>query len=210
MLRIGAGFLQLPRPLAVGPAGHAGLLEYLPGRPLREISGADFVAACEEVGRALARLHASDVLLDRIWTARTEIDELGRRFPSGAGSWLPPAPDTLVPTHRDLHPSQVVVDRGAVRLIDFDEATMAPAALDVANFLAHLTKDVVQGRRRPTETEAAGDVSSAAMSRTPRDLPWWRRIALVRLACRAGERRGRPAEAASLRALAADPHALAS
>jgi Ser/Thr protein kinase RdoA (MazF antagonist) len=201
-LRLGAGCPELPRPLAVGPAGHAGLLEYVPGRPLREVSGPDFVAACEEVGRMLARLHASDVLLDRAWTARTEIDELARRFTSGGGRWLPPAPDTLVPTHRDLNPSQVVVDRGAVRLIDFDEATMAPAALDVGNFLAHLTKDVVQSRRPTTETEPAGAAFLRGYGRIPRDLPWWRRIALVRLACRAEERRGRPAEAASLRALA--------
>ena len=36
--------------------------------------------------------------------------------------------------------------------------------------------------------------------RIPRDLPWWRGIALARLACRAEELRHRPAEAASLRA----------
>jgi Ser/Thr protein kinase RdoA (MazF antagonist) len=201
-LRLGAGCPELPRPLAVGPAGHAGLLEYVPGRPLREVSGPDFVAACGEIGRTLARLHASDVLLDRAWTARTEIDELARRFTSGGGRWLPPAPDTLVPTHRDLNPSQVVVDRGAVRLIDFDEATMAPAALDVANFLAHLTKDLVQGRRPVTETESAGAAFLRGYGRIPPDLSWWRRIALTRLACRAEERRGRPAEAANLRALA--------
>jgi len=203
MLRLGAGCIGLPRPLGVGPGGHAGLLEYVPGRPLGTLAGADFVAACKEVGRALARLHASDVLLGRSWTARTEIDELARRFTaSDGGPWLPPAPDTLVPTHRDLNPSQVVVDAGAVRLIDFDEATMAPAGLDVGNFLAHLTKDVVQGRRPSTETESAGDAFLRGYGRIPRDLWWWRRIALTRLACRAEERRGRPAEAASLRALA--------
>jgi Ser/Thr protein kinase RdoA (MazF antagonist) len=168
-LWLGAGSVPPPRPLAVGPAGHAGLLEYVPGRPLRAVSGADFVAACEEVGRVLARLHASDVLLDRGWTARTEIDDLARRFTaSGGGSWLPPAPETLVPAHRDLNPSQVVIVPGAVRLIDFDEATMAPAGLDVGNFLAHLTKDVVQGRRLPTETEPAGEAFLRGYGRIPR------------------------------------------
>jgi hypothetical protein len=39
MLRLGAGCVALPRPLGVGPAGHAGLLEYLPGRPLRALGG---------------------------------------------------------------------------------------------------------------------------------------------------------------------------
>jgi Ser/Thr protein kinase RdoA (MazF antagonist) len=202
MLRLGAGCVALPRPLGVGPAGHAGLLEYLPGRPLRALAGADFVAACEEVGRALARLHTSDVVLDHEWTAQTEIDELARRFPSERGSWLPPAADSLVPAHRDLNPSQVVVDPGGVRLIDLDEAAMAPPGLDVGNFLAHLTKEVVQNRRPTSETGPAGDAFLRGYGRIPRDLPWWRRIALTRLACRAEERRGRPAEAASLRALA--------
>ena len=117
LLRLGAGCVGLPRPLGVGPGGHAGLLEYVPGRPLSTLAGADFVAACEEVGRALASLHATDVLLGREWTAQTEINELARRFTSGGGPWLSPAPDTLVPTHRDLNPSQVVVDPGAVRLV---------------------------------------------------------------------------------------------
>jgi Ser/Thr protein kinase RdoA (MazF antagonist) len=200
-LWLGASCVPLPRPLAAGPAGHAGLLEYVAGGPLRKVSGTDFVAACGEVGRALARLHASNVLLDREWTARTEIDELARRFTSGGGRWLPPAPDTLVPTHRDLNPSQVVVGPGAVRLIDFDEATMAPAGLDVGNFLAHLTKELVQRRRPTAETLPAGDAFLRGYGRIPRDLPWWRGIALARLACRAEQQRGRPAEAASLRAL---------
>jgi Ser/Thr protein kinase RdoA (MazF antagonist) len=202
LLRLGAGCVALPRPLAVGPAGHAGLLEYLPGRPLRELSGADFVAACEEVGRVLARLHASDVRLGRDWTAQSEIDHLARRFTSGGGTWSPPPPDTLVPAHRDLHPSHVLVTSGAVRLIDLDEATMAPAGLDVGNFLAHLSKELVRGKRPPAEAEPAEDAFLRGYGRIPRDLPWWRRIALTRLACRAEERRGRPAEAASLRAYA--------
>jgi Ser/Thr protein kinase RdoA (MazF antagonist) len=200
-LCLGAGSVPPPRPLAVGPAGHAGLLEYVPGDPLRKVSGAGFVAACAEVGRMLARLHASDVRLDRAWTARTEIDELARRFASGGDRWLPPAPDALVPAHRDLNPSQVVVGPGTVRLIDFDEATMAPAGLDVGNFLAHLIKEVVQRRRPTVEVEQARVAFLRGYGRTPRDLPWWRGIALARLACRAEELRHRPAEAATLRAL---------
>jgi Ser/Thr protein kinase RdoA (MazF antagonist) len=198
----GAGCVALPRPLAVGPAGHAGLLEYVPGRPMRALAGPDFVDACEEVGRALAQLHTSDVRLDRDWTARTEIDELTRRFTSGGGSWLPPAADTLVPAHRDLHTGQVVVASDGVRLIDLDEATMAPAGLDVGSFLAYLSRDVVQGRRPTTEAEPAEDAFLRGYGRKPRDLQWWRGIALARLACFCEERHGRPDWAASLRALA--------
>jgi Ser/Thr protein kinase RdoA (MazF antagonist) len=200
-LRLRAGSVQVPRPIAVGPAGHAGLLEYIPGRTLREFSGADFVAACEEVGRVLARLHDSGVLLGRDWTAQSEIDNLAHRFPSREEPWVPPAPDTLVPTHRDLHAKQIVVGPCAVRLIDLDEATMAPAGLDVGNFLAHLDKDLVQGKRPHAETSSAEAAFLRGYGRIPRDLPWWRRIALARLACMAADRRGRLDWAASLRAL---------
>jgi Ser/Thr protein kinase RdoA (MazF antagonist) len=201
-LRLGAGSVQIPRPLAVGPAGHAGLLEYVPGRLLGDISGPAFVAACEATGRMLARLHASDVQLGRDWTARREIDHLARRPSSGGRTWSPPAPDTLVPAHRDLHPAQVVVGAGTVRLIDLDEAAMAPAALDVGKFIAHLTKNAVHGKRPTAEAEAAADAFLRGYGRIPRDLPWWRGIALARLACSAEERHGRPDWAASLRALA--------
>ena len=81
-LRPATGTL-VPRPLAVGPAGHAGLLEYVPGRPLRMLSGPDFVACCEELGRSVLRLQASCVLLDREWTAVREIDALSRRLLPG-------------------------------------------------------------------------------------------------------------------------------
>lgn len=201
-LELSAESVQLPRALAVGPAGHAGLLEYVPGRLLGDLHGADFIAGCEEVGRVLARLHASDVRLGRDWTARREIDHLARRLSSGGRTWSPPPPDTLVPTHRDLHPAQVVVAPGAVRLIDLDEAAMAPAALDVGKFLAHLTKNAVHGKRPHPEAEAAADAFLQGYGRIPRDLRWWRGIALARLACSAEERHGRPDWAARLRALA--------
>jgi aminoglycoside phosphotransferase (APT) family kinase protein len=191
----------VPRPIAVGPEGHAGLLEYVPGRPLRELAGADFVAACEEVGRVLARLHACDVLLDRTWTARSEIDNLAHRSGPGGASWLPPPPDTPVPTHRDLHAAQVVVGPDAVRLIDLDEATMAPPGLDVGNFLAHLDQDAALGSRPDHETTTAGRAFLRGYGGSPRDLTWWREIALARLAVLAEERHDRPDWAASLRAL---------
>ena len=190
-LRPATGTL-VPRPLAVGPAGHAGLLEYVPGRPLRDISGAAFIASCEEVGRALARLHASDVVLDRRWTAQSEIDNLTRRFPASGGSWVPPRPDTLVPAHRDLHPGQVVVVPGGIRLIDLDEATMAPAGLDVGNFLAHLSREDARGTCSAEDAEHAARAFLRGYGRSPRDLGWWRAVALARLAqLKAGGTAGR-------------------
>ena len=190
----------LPRPIAVGRAGHAALLEYVPGRPLSAVTGRTFVTACARTGAALARLHSGGVRLDRIWTARDEVVALHRRSP-GSG-WSPPPDDDPVPAHRDLHPAQVVVTPGgSIRFIDLDEAAMAPPGLDVGNFLAHLDQDAALGRRPDEEATAAGRAFLAAYGREPRDLAWWRSIALARLALLAEQRHARPDWAASLRAL---------
>jgi Ser/Thr protein kinase RdoA (MazF antagonist) len=191
----------VPCPLAVGPAGHAGLLEYVPGRPLSMLSGPDFVACSEELGRLLAHLQASGVRLDREWTALREIDALSHRLSPVGMSWSPPPPDALVPAHRDLHPDQAVVGASAVRLIDLDEAAMAPAGLDVGNFLAHLDRDVARGERSGEEAEAAGRAFLRGHGGNPRDLAWWRRIARARVAHLEEVRHGRPDWAENLRAV---------
>jgi Ser/Thr protein kinase RdoA (MazF antagonist) len=153
----------------VGPAGHAGLLEFVPGKPLRELSGQAFVAACEQVGLALARLQASDAELDRVWTAQDEIDHLQRHRGSHGRCWRSPGGRSVVPAHRDLHLAQVVVAAGAVRLIDLDDATMAPAGLDVGNFLAHLDQEGAVGNRPGDEVAAA---AAARRRQSPRRARW--------------------------------------
>jgi thiamine kinase-like enzyme len=165
------------------------------------LSGPDFVASSEELGRLLARLQAGGVRLDREWTALHEIDALSHRLPPGEMSWSPPTPDALVPAHRDLHPDQVVVAPDAVHLIDLDEAAMAPPGLDVGNFLAHLDRDAALGQRSGEEAGAAACAFLRGYGDDPPDLAWWRRIALARLACLEEERHGRPDRAVSLRAL---------
>jgi hypothetical protein len=191
----------VPRPLRVGPAGHAHLLEYVPGRPLPELSGPAFVGACEQVGRSLARLQASGVRLDRVWTAQDEIDHLDRRRRPGEHPSPPPGSGAVVPAHRDLHPAQIVVADGSARLIDLDDATMAPPGLDVGNFLAHLDREAAVAARPDGEAAAAARAFLRGYGRTPADLRWWREIALARLAVLAVERHGRPDWAESLRAL---------
>ena len=105
----------------------------------------------------LARLQACGVLLDREWTALRESTPCPADSGPGGTAWSPPPPDAPVPAHRDLHAAQVVVAPGAVRLIDLDEAAMAPAGLDVGNFLAHLDRDAALGSaRRGDKAQPAG------------------------------------------------------
>src|SRR3954463_428776 len=177
----------VPRPLRVGPAGHAHLLEYVPGRPLPELSGPAFVGACEQVGRSLARLQASGVRLDRVGAAQgeiqhpdrggaaqDEIDHLDRRRRPGEHPSPPPRSGAVVPAHRDLHPAQIVVADGSARLIALDDATMAPPGLDVGNFLAHLDREAAVAARPDGEAAAAARAFLRGYGATPADLRWWR------------------------------------
>ena len=49
-----------------------------------------------------------------------------------------PAAATAVPLHRDFYYSQVLFDGPRLHLIDFDLLALGDAAVDVANFTAHL------------------------------------------------------------------------
>ena len=56
-----------PASLGVDRQGHAHLVSYHPGRELVELSDADFVNGCRQVGVALRRLHDCGAVLDRSW-----------------------------------------------------------------------------------------------------------------------------------------------
>ena len=190
----------IPRALRVDAEGHVGLLSYLPGRPLESLAGGKFVVASGRVGTALGRLHGCGVVLDRQWTVLDEVAHLRATATPVTETGVEktirsccPAPvQGLVPAHRDLHPGQVVVRDDDVALIDLDEATMAPRGLDVGNFLGHLTRDAVLGRRPAAEVVDAGRAFCAGYGETPADTDCWRQLTLARLAALADTRQGRP------------------
>jgi Ser/Thr protein kinase RdoA (MazF antagonist) len=55
-----------------------------------------------------------------------------------AAEGLRPAPDTFGLIHADLHPANVLLHRGEVRAIDFDDCSFGYFAYDLAVFLCHL------------------------------------------------------------------------
>lgn len=188
----------VPRPLAVDPAGHVGLVSWADGTPLDRLSGDGLVAGCALLGAALGRLHRSGVVLDRAWTVETEVRALRERATPATAAAVEaavatscPRPDRLVPSHRDLHPAQVVVAGSAVSLIDLDEAAMAPAGLDVGNLVGHLRQDAVLGRRPAGEVDAATAALLGAYGPVPADTDRWTSLTLARLAGLADARHGR-------------------
>ncbi len=177
----------VPTSIGVSTSGHVGLLDFTPGQILEHLRDDAFVAKAAEVGQTLASLHASPADLDRSWTHHDEVAQLLRRMPTSGlaqaqvESARPVSDAALVPSHRDFHPRQVVVD-DVVKLIDLDDAALAPAGLDVGNMVAHLRREAVAGRRTTEVAEAAIAGFLGGYGAPPADLDVWERLSLTRLA----------------------------
>lgn len=190
----------VPRTRGADASGHVALAEWVPGRPLDRHEGGRLIAGCAVVGEALARLHAAGAVLDRRWTADDELALLRAQAVPGTAPWMKAAGEVarrvagepLVCAHRDFHPAQVVLGRGAVRLIDLDDAAMAPPALDVGNFVAHLRRAGVVGACSPAIASAASSAFLAGYGRVEGDVAAWSWLSMVRLAGLAEARHGRP------------------
>lgn len=197
----GAGYLT-PKSHGADESAHVGLVEFADGTTYAELDDERFVDRAAAIGEALRQLHESGIEFDRCWTYRDEIAQLRRRAPSELSSLAEATAvaaahldrQSLVPSHRDFHPRQIVVDGTRVRFIDFDDAANAPAGLDVGNFVAHLCADAIIGRRSHGASTAAAARFLAAYgdADADRDVSAWRALAMVRLAGLALTRHQRP------------------
>jgi Ser/Thr protein kinase RdoA (MazF antagonist) len=90
-----------------------------------------------------------------------------------------PEIDDLVPSHGDFNISQFLDVDGAMAVLDFDEACLAPRALDVASYAANL----VSGRRGDL---ALADAALAPLLEgygpAPEGLRWYLAASLLRRA----------------------------
>lgn len=205
-LAVSAAGDVLPVPRGTDSSGHAVLIDWVDGTPLDLLEPGRFVPGCYESGRALAALHRSGVRFDRSWTVEDELTQLERRATRRSGALLGAArqlaanlaDQPLTSAHRDLHPRQVVVTGGGVRMIDLDDAAMAPPSLDVGNFLAHLEADEITGRLDIRTGLAAARAFRSGYGQDPGHLAAWRWLALLRLAGLAESRHHRPDRAEAL------------
>ena len=185
----------VPHPLG-HRKGHLVLMEYIAGTPLDQLADGALVAGAELAGRALRRLHESGAELDRQWGPTDEIAQLRRTAGPATRAavertinrWTPPAQGPAVPSHRDFYPAQVVMTEDGVRFIDLDDSAMAPRALDVGNFLAHLRMDALLARRGNHATIAASETFVSGYGSEPPALAEWMSLALSRLAALAETR----------------------
>jgi hypothetical protein len=158
--------LVIPEPLAVLPALNLLLMERLPGRPMNDVlrvgprdGQEQFLARRAAV--ALSILHSlrpghGEVhsLADELGRIRRRVDELQLvapvlvarmtalldRIASEADRNGSPRPSLL---HGDFKPSQLLVDRGHLAVLDLDRAWLGDPALDVGNFKAQCRKEAI-------------------------------------------------------------------
>lgn len=149
----------VPQPRGAIEGLHLWLQEEVPGRRLTDhlLPGGDMTAA-GHAGAALARLHAVPAETARCWTLADELTVLGESFARAAAqlpaetqrlsnllaacraaaATLPPGPTTGI--HRDWYPDQVLIDGETTWILDLDLYARGDPAIDLGNFLAHLTE----------------------------------------------------------------------
>jgi Ser/Thr protein kinase RdoA (MazF antagonist) len=207
----------VPTSHGIDPTGHASLLGWQPGVALDELDDAAFVAAAEPAGAALGALHRCGAELDRSWHLDREVEQLVRRATArtaddierllGSGRFHHLGTESSVPSHRDMHPRQIVVDGAEVAFIDLDDATSAPAGLDVGNFVAHLRREGALGRRDLVVVDAAVDAFLGGYGDLPPTWADWCELSLWRLVGLAESRHGRSDWAVAIASLIAPARA---
>jgi Ser/Thr protein kinase RdoA (MazF antagonist) len=156
----------VPTVIGSDATGHVLAVTFTPGILPASLSEAQYPACLARVGTALRRLHDSRTKLDRVWDWEKEVTQLRRRATAATMEVVETivtstsrlAGAALVPSHRDLHPLQVVVaaDR-SVSFIDLDDAAMGPRGLDIGNMLGHLVKERICGARSAPAAMLAGE-----------------------------------------------------
>jgi len=152
-------YLTGERILVQGPVPQECTLKELAGAALAAQSP-DLLARLREelagTARALAAVHwcgvaypSSTTLDESLAEVRAQSEQLARSVPKVRAASEPllrlvdelahrASPDPLVAAHNDFNPGQVLLDNGAIGLIDFDKACIAEPAMDVGRFRAKL------------------------------------------------------------------------
>src|SRR2546428_5003261 len=131
----------------------------VPGRPATDLLAAPAgVALARKIAEAACKLHRAGVPAERRHTMADELNILKTRLPAVAppgslwgrrvarlldaadrlGAATPEA--TTCGIHRDFYADQVIVDGQRLFLLDFDLYCEGDPALDIGNFLGHVTE----------------------------------------------------------------------
>lgn len=208
--------IAVPEPLGVIGAFRMWLQREAPGRPATETVGE---AGAERVARRVAeaahKVHTAGVstwrrhdaadelriLRDCLAQVATAKPQLARRLDrlidscSRAAGSLAGAPTRGI--HRDFYSDQVLVDGHRLTLVDFDLYCIGDPALDIGNYLGHLTEQGLRTRGAATAFEPFGRELEESFGRlagpdVQRRVPVWAALTVARhvyLSTRFAERR---------------------
>ena len=148
----------VPAALGVVPEWNMWLQAKVPGVPVTEALLAGDVALAGRVAQAAFKLHRCGVQPAREHPMEEELRILRERLRGVAearAGWAPRlgkllaaceraaaalGPEEARPIHRDFHPAQVLVDGEHLWLLDLDLFSVGEPAIDVGNFIAHITE----------------------------------------------------------------------
>lgn len=167
--------VSVPEPLGVIPEMNLWLQRWVPGEVATALLPED-VGLAERIAGAIAKLHRAGIPARKRHTPADELRILQERLPRVLHSYpqwekrieqvlqasavlaetLPPATTTGI--HRDFYPDQVLVRGDRLYLLDLDLYCQGDPALDIGNFIAHLSEQSLRQFGHPdafAEQEAA-------------------------------------------------------
>jgi aminoglycoside phosphotransferase (APT) family kinase protein len=127
------------------------------------LAGPDGIALARRIAEAIHKLHRANIPADRAHSMEDELRILHEHLPlvthsrpdlqkritqvldhcDRLGASVPePAPCGV---HRDFYPAQVIVKGPRLFLIDFDLHCLGDPALDIGNFIGHVTEESLRG-----------------------------------------------------------------
>jgi hypothetical protein len=153
--------ISVPEPLGTLPEWGMWFQRKIPGvTTFEKLESPQGIPIARQIGAALAKLHNTHLSCQRHHTVADELRILHERLPKllvtyphwekrlarlleqcdRVGAAIPP-PLKPVGIHRDFYPDQVLIrPDGRLYLLDFDLYCMGDPALDIGNFMAHLTE----------------------------------------------------------------------
>lgn len=155
--------VSIPAPLGLIPSLHMGVQAKASGEPVDGLLAVPYVLqVAQRVAQAAGKIHRLPLSPTKVHRAAEELHilrdrfdqllithpHLGRRLAAvhAACSRLLGGLEEarLTCVHRDFYPAQILVDGSRITLLDFDLFCLGDPALDVGNFLGHVTEQSIR------------------------------------------------------------------
>lgn len=195
--------LAVPEALALLPDARLWLQRKAAGEPATHHLTPDSLPALwAHIGAAIASLHRTNITTERRWNIADELTLLHDRLNKAAAlrpllaeriTALLPALDALGATladrpgcgiHRDCYPDQILVDGENLTWLDLDLYCEGDPALDVGNFLAHMSEHALRhygdARALAAQESALQQHYQQETGTAPEAIAAWTTLALAR------------------------------